>query len=112
MEDEPEEHGPWTDPKVDAGYARKHLPTENQVLEVELWHNGSSPAGKGLLIVLAKIPDERILQCRVLAVEDPYYEWWVFESNETDNPGLYRFAGGGGRGGDTKYKKGMVTPIK
>jgi len=111
MEKDPEEYGPWIDPKVDAGFARKSLPAGYQVLEVELWHDEKKSAGKGILYVLAKVPDERILECRVLAVEDPYYRWWVFESNETENPGLYRFASGGGTDRETKYKKGVVTPI-
>ena len=59
---------------------------------------------KGLLLVLAKTAEPRILQCKMLAVEDPFYRWWLFESSEGENPCLYRFAVGNSRDTDAKFK--------
>ena len=45
-----------------------------------------------ILIVLGAGPSERILECKVLACEDDYYDWYVFESGDVQNPGFYRVA--------------------
>ena len=105
------EYGPWTGPEVDGDYARAHMPEEYEVLEVELWHDEKTAAGKGLMVGLRKGPIPRLMQCKVLAAEDQYYSWWLFEDHTSENPALYRFASGKGDDAETSYKRNLVTPI-
>ena len=111
MEPPPNDYGPWTGPKHDVDYALKAMPATLQVLEVGLWHGDEKPAGTGLAVCLAKGPIPRVMQCKVLAAEDPYYSWWLFDSHQAENPGLYRFACGKGSDKEVVYKRNSVTPV-
>ena len=80
--------GPWCGPKLDAEYAGANPGKIGDVIEVELQHDAKTPAGAGLLVVLADGPNWGLRQCRMLEVENAEYRWWLFESQTADNPGL------------------------
>ena len=86
--------GPWTGPDLDKEYAALSGWVPGDVIEGQVYHNTNDKAGTIIFIVLGTGPSERILECKVLACEDGYYDWYVFESGEVQNPGFYRVANG------------------
>ena len=80
--------GPWTGPDTDKEFASLSGWHPSDVIEGQVYHNTNDEAGTVILIVLGAGPGERILECKGLACEDGYYDWYVFESGDVQNPGF------------------------
>ena len=76
-----------------------------------MYHNTNDEARTVVLVVLGTGPSERILECKVLACEDGYYDWYVFECGDIQNPGFYRVADGSQDDGLTHVGAKPVTTI-
>ena len=94
--------GPWTGPDIDMEHAGLAGWRPGDVIEGQVYHNANDEAGTVALVVLGTGPSERILECKVWACEDGYYDWYVFESGDIQNPGFYRVANGSQDDGFTR----------
>ena len=103
--------GPWTGPDIDKEFASLSGWHPGDVIEGQVYHNTNDEAGTIILIVLGTGPSERILESKALACEDAYYDWYVFESGEVQNPGFYRVANGSQDDGLTQFSGKPVTTI-
>ena len=86
--------GPWTGPEVDKEFAKHARWTKGDLIEAQVYHNSEEQAGTVVFAVRSETEDPRIHECEIFACEDDYYAWYVFESGELANPGLYRVADG------------------
>ena len=66
--------GPWTGPDIDKECASLSGWHPGGVIEGQVYLNTNDEAGTVLLTVLRTGPSERILECKVLACEDGYYD--------------------------------------
>ena len=80
--------GPWTGPDIDKEYASLSGWHPGGVIEGQVYHNTNDEAGTVILIVLGTGPSERILECKVLACEDGYYDWYVLSPAKFRTLGL------------------------
>ena len=80
---------PWTGPEIDKEYAGIACWRPGDVIEGQVFHNTNEGAGTVVMVVLGTGPNDRTLECKVLACEDDYYNWYVFESGDIRNPGFY-----------------------
>ena len=103
--------GPWTGPDIDKEFASLSGWRPGDVIEGQVYHNTNDEAGTIVLVVLGTGPSERTLECKVLACEDGYYDWYVSESGEIQNPGFYRVADGSQDDGHTHVGEKPVTTI-
>ena len=101
----------WTGPDIDKEFASLSGWHPGDVIEGQVYHNTNDEAGTIILIVLGAGPSERILECKVLACEDGYYDWYVFESGDVQNPGFYRVANGSQDDELTQFNGKPVTTI-
>ena len=103
--------GPWTGPEFDKEFAKQARWTKGDLIEAQVYHNSEEQAGTVVFAVRNETEDPRILECEVFACEDDYYAWYVFESGELANPGLYRIADGSTADDENKYDGLPVVTI-
>ena len=103
--------GPWTGPDIDKEFASFSGWHPGDVIEGQVYHNTNDEAGTVVLIVLGTGPSECILEYKVLACEDGYYDWYVHGSGDIQNPGFYRVANGSQDDELTQFNGKAVTTI-
>jgi hypothetical protein len=103
--------GPWTGPEFDKEFAKQARWTKGDLIEAQVYHNSEEQAGTVVFAVQNETEDPRILECEVFACEDDYYAWYVFESGELANPGLYRIADGSTADDENKFDGLPVVTI-